>query len=239
MSSRVALVTGSARGLGLAVARALAARGDLVHVVHRTPTPAVAELEREFEGRAHAADVTDPAGVRALVEGVVERDGRLDVLVHAVGEYAPGPLEGYEHADLQRMFRSNVESAALLVDAARTHLRAARGNALLFGCSGNDQPRAWRETAVYAAAKTALLVLVRSWAVEEAPHGVRFNMVSPGHVPHEHAASDTTDPALWGRIPMGVPGAPSDVAEAALYLTGQGAGYVTGVNLAIAGGWML
>lgn len=239
MSTRVALVTGSARGLGLAVARALAERGDRVHVVHRTHTPAVQALEREFEGRVHAADLTRPDAARTLVGEVLEADGGLDTLVHAVGEYAPGPLEGYAAADVRRMFASNVESAFLLVEAAREALRAGRGSAVFFGCSGNDHPRAWSETAVYAAAKTALYVLVRSWARAEAPHSVRFNMVSPGHIPHEHAADDTTDPALWERIPMGVPGTPRDVAEAVRYLTSEAAGYVTGVNVEVAGGWML
>jgi 3-oxoacyl-[acyl-carrier protein] reductase len=159
--------------------------------------------------------------------------------VHAVGEYVTGPLEACSREDLRRMLASNVESAFVLMAAARSALRTAGGNVVLFGCSGNGHPRAWRETAAYAAAKTALLTLVRSWAVEEAPHGVRVNMVSPGHIPHAHAASDTNDPARWERIPMGVPGAPDDVAEAVAWLASPAARYVTGTNLEVAGGWML
>lgn len=235
----VALVLGSARGLGLAVARRLATDGASVHVVVRSSVQAAPQLEREFPGNVHRADALVPADVRELVAAVLERDGRLDTLVHAVGEYATGPLEGFALNDLRRMLASNVESAFIVLDTSRAALRASSGSALFFGCAGNGHAHAWREVAAYAASKTALLTLVRSWAVEEAHHGVRVNMISPGHVPHEHAAPDTNDPKLWQRIPMGVPGTPEDVAEAAAWLSSPSARYVTGVNLEVAGGWML
>jgi 3-oxoacyl-[acyl-carrier protein] reductase len=236
---RVALVLGSARGLGLAVARRLASDGAAVHVVYRSSAQAAPALEREFPDRVHQADALDPSGVQRLMGELLEQDGRLDTLVHAVGEYATGPLEGFQLAQLQRMFASNVESAFVVLGASRAALRASSGSAVFFGCAGNGHARAWRESAAYAAAKTALLTLVRSWAVEEASHGVRINMISPGHIPHEHAAPDTNDPKLWKRIPMGAPGTPEDVAAAAAWLASPAAGYVTGVNLEVAGGWML
>jgi 3-oxoacyl-[acyl-carrier protein] reductase len=136
------------------------------------------------------------------------------------------------------MLASNVESAFLGVGALRATLRERRGNAVLFGCSGLEGARARRSTAAYTAAKTALLVLTRSLAVEEAPYGVRFNMVSPGHVPHEHASDDTRDPERWSRIPFGRPGTPDEVARAVEWLTSPAASYVTGTNLDVAGGWM-
>ncbi|HVS19097.1 MAG TPA: SDR family oxidoreductase, partial [Planctomycetota bacterium] len=158
---------------------------------------------------------------------------------HAVGEYATGPLESQDTALARRMFASNVESSIAIHGAARAALRAAKGAAVFFGCSGNDHTRAWRDVALYAAAKTALLVVVRSLAVEEAPHGVRVNMVSPGHIPHEHASDETNDPELWARIPLGVPGEPRDVADAVAWLVSPAARYVTGTNLAVGGGWRL
>ena len=239
MSAPVSLVTGSARGLGLAVARALARRGDRVHVVWRSSRSLVPELEREFGSRVHRADLEDAAAARALVERVVERDGRLDHLVHAVGEYVSGPLEGARASELRRMLASNVETAFHLFDAARPRLRTARGDAVFFGCAGLDTLRARRETALYTAAKNALFVLARSWALEEAPHGVRVNLVSPGVVPHAHAAEDTLDSERIARIPLGRPGTPDDVASAVLFLASPAAAHVTGVDLAVAGGWLL
>src|SRR6185436_8456341 len=91
--AKVALVTGSARGLGLAVARHLAARGERVHVVWRSEGERARSLALEFGARAHRADLCVPADAARVVRAVLEQDGRLDHAIHAVGEYVSGPLE--------------------------------------------------------------------------------------------------------------------------------------------------
>ncbi len=235
----VSLVTGSARGLGRAVAEALLERADQVHVVWRSSEASRAELEQAFPGRVHRADLVQPAQVEALVAAVLARDGRLDTVVHAVGEYTSGSLESLGAARLERLFASNVHSAALLLGAVRSALRGSRGCFVGFGCAGLESLRARRETAGYTAAKTALLVLLRSAALEEAAHGVRVNLVSPGIVPHDGADPDTLDPERIARIPLGRAGRPQDVAAAVRWLSGEEASHVTGQNLEVAGGWML
>ncbi|MBI5361746.1 MAG: SDR family oxidoreductase, partial [Planctomycetes bacterium] len=196
-------------------------------------------LDDELAGRLHRADRLDPAAARGLVRGIEAADGRLDHLVHAVGEYVSGPLHASCPEDLRRMFASNVETAFHVFDAARPLLRAARGDAVFFGCAGLDTLRARRATALYTAAKSALFVLVRSWALEEAAHGVRVNLVSPGVVPHAHAAADTLDEGRIAGIPLGRAGTPEDVASAVEFLASPRAAHVTGVDLAVAGGWLL
>lgn len=239
----VALVTGSARGIGLAVARRLAGRGDVVHVVWRSSAEVVPLLEEEFGGRVHRADLESEGEGRRLVEEVLARDGRLDVVVHAVGAFAAGPLEGVDRRGLRRMLSSNVESALELVGAARPALRSAGGeggaSVVLFGCAGLAGLRPRREAAAYAAAKSALVVLARSLALEEAPYGVRVNVVSPGLVPHDGAHPSTSEPERAARVPLGRVGTPEDVAEAVAWLTSPEAAHVTGVDLPVAGGWML
>ena len=235
----VTLVTGSARGLGLAVARRLRERGDRVHVVWRTDGDRSAELRSDFRGRAHRADLTVAADARTLAGAVVAMDGRLDHVVHAVGEYVSGPLAETTAADMARMLASNVLSSFQLFEATRRALRYARGDAVFFGCSGLAGFRARRLTAAYAAAKSALLVLVRSWAKEEAPHGVRVNMISPGIVPHADAHPDTLEAARLEAIPLGRPGEPEDVAGGVAFLTSDAAAYTTGTELLVTGGWML
>src|SRR5687767_12168311 len=117
--AKVALVTGSARGLGLAVARHLCARGESVHVTWRSEGERAAALRAEFGARAHRADLLEERDAHALVEAVLARDGRLDPVVHAVGEYVSGPLAEASAADLRRMLASNAESAFHLFGAAR------------------------------------------------------------------------------------------------------------------------
>ena len=236
----VTLVTGGVRGLGLAVARRLAARGDRVHVAWRSSAERAEALEPEFGERLHRADLDRDDEASALVERVLALDGRLDHVVHAVGDYVSGPLEEQGAADLERMFASNTTSAFRMACAARSALRASgHGRLVFFGCAGLAGLRARHRTAVYAAAKSALVVLARSLAVEEASHGVTVNVVSPGVLPHDAAHPDTNDPALAARIPAGRVGEPADAAAAVAWICSREAAYVTGADLPVAGGWML
>ena len=235
----MALVTGSVRGLGLASARRLAADGGRVHVVWRSSADRARALEGEFPGRVHRADLERPEQVAALVDGVVAQDGRIDCAVHAVGDYVSGPLEDLAAGDLRHMLESNVLSALTFAAALRPHLRASGGRLVFFGCAGLAGLRGRRETAAYSAAKSALVVLARSLAVEEAPYGVTVNVVSPGLAPHDGAHPDTLDPERLERIPAGRGADPDEVARAVAWLCSAEAGYTTGTDLLVTGGWML
>ncbi|QDU67601.1 SDR family NAD(P)-dependent oxidoreductase [Engelhardtia mirabilis] len=239
MHQRVSLVTGAARGLGLAVARELAAGGDRVHLVWRTSSDRASQLEPEFAGRLHRADLLESAAAHAVVGQVLEAEGRLDRVVHAVGDFESGRLDQLEPETLRRLFESNVMSAWNLVAAGRQAIRASGGAWLFFGCAGLGGGRARTQAAGYAATKSALALLVRSMAKEEAPHGVRVNMLSPGIVPHDGAHADTLNPARQAAIPMGRTGRPEEIARAAAWLLSEDSGYATGQDLEVAGGWLL
>lgn len=234
---RVVWVVGGVRGLGLAIARAAQARGDRVYLTWRSSAERAAALEAEFPGRIAQLDAEDPDAVAAGAAELIARAGRLDAVVNAIGAYASQPLAATSARQAEQLWRSNVLTSLHLVEATRAALRASGGTWLFFGCAGLDGHRARRDCAAYAAAKSALLVLTRSLAVEEAPHGVRANMISPGIVPHDGAHPDTLDPAYHARVPLGRVGTPADIASAALHLID--AAHTTGVDLAVAGGWML
>ncbi|HUR28781.1 MAG TPA: SDR family oxidoreductase, partial [Planctomycetota bacterium] len=109
-----------------------------------------------------------------------------------------------------------------------------------FGAAGLAGSRARREAAAYMAAKSALVVLAKSLALEEAPNGVRVNVVSPGVVAHEHADPDTFAKLAAGKVPLAeIPGEPRDVAAAVAWLCSREARLVTGADLEVAGGFGL
>ena len=233
----VALVTGGIRGLGLATARLLAAQGQLVHITYHRSDGRAAKLEAEFPGRIHQADLEDQPQSEALVQAILERDGRLDSLVHAVGNYDTGQATGA--ALLTAMWRSNAMTAMHVAAAARGAIESSQGAMVFFGCAGLEGHGPRLDSAAYAAAKSALLVLVKSLAVELALSGARANMISPGLIPHDAAHEDAMSEELLAQIPMGRPGSPAEVAAAAAFLTSDQSSYTTGANLPVSGGWMI
>ena len=179
----------------------------------------------------------DAAG--ALVEGVLAAEGRLDAVVHAVGPYRTARLSETSVEDFRAMHDGNVVTALHMIEAARAPLRDSGGAWVFFGVAGMERWRAREVTSAYVSAKAALLVAVRALALEEAPHGVRANMVSPGFVPHAEAAPDTVADDLHRKIPIGRPARMSEVAGAVAWLLSDEGRHTVGQNLEIAGGWML
>ncbi len=235
----MALVTGGSQGIGRGVAVELLARGYDVHIAYHTAGSREATEELVGQGRAHQAELTDSAEAARVVDAVLAHSGRLDVLVHAVGPYLTRPLEETEAADFDAMLQGNLYTALHMIRAARAPIREAKGAYLFFGCAGLERWRAREVTTAYISAKAALLVAMRGLSLEEARHGVRANMISPGFVPHDDAAADTFSQELHEKIPLGRPAEMREVTEAAAFLVSPSATHIVGQNIEIAGGWML
>lgn len=235
-SPPVSVVIGASRGIGRACLRHFAGRGDRVHGVARGELGA-SGVHGVLGVRGHRADAMEEGELTAVLDSIVETEGRLDHVVLTVGDLRSGRLDSQGVEDLDLLYRSNLRSAQVLMGASRSHLRSAGGSAVFLGCAGLGGLAARREIAAYAAMKSALLVLVRSWAVEEARFGVRVNLVSPGLIPHPDAEPETLDPAAVRRIPMARPGKPEEVAAAVAWLCSSEASYTTGADLPVSGGW--
>ncbi len=241
-SGRSALVVGGSRGLGRAVALALAREGARVLATGRNPDT-LAELRaiakaRGFSLRTVRADAGNRERVRAVFRRAASTVGGPDLLVHAVGDYWEGPFSRLTGERWEALLRSNVTSAIYSMQAALPGMRKRRyGRILLFGVAGGDAPRAAHRAHAYRAAKVALLTLARSVAQEEAPNGITVNMILPGVIRSSPAAKSAA--SLPSQIPARRFGTPQEVARAALFLLAHDSGYITGSTLTLSGGFLL
>ncbi|HEY0661330.1 MAG TPA: pteridine reductase [Lysobacter sp.] len=240
--NRVALISGSARRIGAAIARTLHAAGyDVALHYHRSGdemNALVAELERVRSGSTLAlqADLGEFDRLPELVAHTVGRWGRLDALVNNASGFHPTPVGTTTPAQWDTLFASNARAPFFLAQAAAPHLAAARGAIVNLADIYGERPL--RQHTVYCMAKAALLMMTKSLALELGPT-VRVNAVSPGAILWPQDGDNTAaQDAMLGRTPLGRTGTPEEVAEAVRWLL-QDAGYCTGQVLHLDGGRLL
>lgn len=232
MSEPVILVTGAAGNLGRAVAARLAAGGAAVVALDRAAAPLEAMLATLPSLGRHMAlpgvDLGDAAACAGAVAQVMARHGRLDGVVHTVGGFAAAGAEEGGPDLFEGMFRLNALTTANLFAAAIGAMRpAGRGSLLAIGAMA--ALRAPAGLAAYAAAKSAVLRLVESFADELRPTGLRVNAILPGTIdtPQNREAMPDADPARWVT--------PAQLAEVAAFLISDAASGVTGALLPVTG----
>jgi 3-oxoacyl-[acyl-carrier protein] reductase len=241
--SGVALVTGSSRGLGSAIARRLALDGFAVAVnaLHEDAEAATVVEAIERAGAiaaAFAADVTDELHVSALVAAVADRLGPIDVLVvNATGPQPEAPLSEVRWEEHLAQLDFFVKSPVLLGRAVVPGMKARRWGRIV-QIDSEVVDRIPRGRSAYVTAKSAQIGLTRSWARELAEHGITVNSVAPGFVPverHEHVSAVIRH-AYLSSVPAGRMGAPEDIAHAVSFFASDAAGFVTGQRLVVDGG---
>ncbi|TKD51831.1 SDR family NAD(P)-dependent oxidoreductase [Sphingomonas baiyangensis] len=231
---RVALVTGAAGGIGSAVARALVAEGHAVALADRAAPDALAH-ELGNGAIALACDLGDPARVASLVDTVVARCGRIDLLVNVAGMMIFKPLTAHDAADWQALLAVNLVAPALLTGAAMRYM--ASGGAIVNVASVHAQ-RTSPIVGSYAASKAALVSLTRTTAIEGRDRGIRCNAILPGAIdtlmlresPNIKSGAEIVDPADIGT--------PEDIAALALFLASDAARFITGEAIVADGGRM-
>ncbi len=242
---RVALVTGSSRGLGRAMAEELAAGGYAVavhYVSSAGPAEEVVAGIRAAGGDAAAfgADVADAEACQKLVKDVTERFGRLDVLVNNAGITRDTLVLRMKDEDWRSVLDTNLSSAFYLARAAlRGMLRSGSGRVInvssIVGIRGNAGQ------ANYVAAKAGLIGLTKSLAREYAAKGVTVNAVAPGFIESDMTSklSPEVREAYLREIPAGRFGKPEDVAKVVAFLASEAAGYVNGQTVVVDGGMVM
>ncbi|HVC59928.1 MAG TPA: SDR family oxidoreductase [Acetobacteraceae bacterium] len=224
-ASRIALVTGGARGIGAAIAARLARDGFLSVVADVDPSGTAPR-----GGRYVQCDVSDAASVRSAIDSVRTVEGRLDALVCNAGINIRKPIAALSLAEWSRVIGTNLTSTFLLVRAAETLLRAAKGAVATIASSRARMSES--DTEAYAASKGGLVALTHALAISLGPD-VRVNCISPGWI---FTKGDPPRPEDHAFHPAGRVGTPEDVAALAAFLVGPESGFITGAEFVIDGG---
>ena len=250
LSNQVALVTGAGAGIGQAIAKTLAANGATVAVndISESGDATVREIAAAG-GKAEffRCDVADRAGVEGMVEAIVERHGKIDILVNNAGAGARPehrrPIHEFAHEEWLRLIDVDLNSIFYCCRAVSPGMVRQRSGSIINIASIVGLVPLRRQIG-YAAAKAGVINTSRAAALELGPFGVRVNAIAPGstltagtkELFYNSQNKDVAD-SLISHIPLGRPGDPQDIANAALFLAAWESSYITGTVIVVDGGW--
>ncbi|WP_426955109.1 SDR family NAD(P)-dependent oxidoreductase [Muricoccus radiodurans] len=240
LSGRRALVTGGSRGIGAAIARALARGGADVAITYSSSPDRAAAVVKEIEALGRRAvsiqaDSADPAAVQRSVQDAVKALGGLDILVNNAGIARLGPIESMSLEDLDALLHVNVRAVVLASGAAIPHL--PKGGRIITIASNVAERVPFPGLTAYSMTKSALTSLTRGLARDLGPRGINVTMVLPGPIdtemnPADGPLADTLRPML----PLGRYGTPEDIAAAVVFLAGPGGRQITGTGIVVDAG---
>ncbi|HMS36519.1 MAG TPA: 2-dehydro-3-deoxy-D-gluconate 5-dehydrogenase KduD [Arachnia sp.] len=246
LDGKVALVTGTSRGLGQAAALALAEAGAEVALLDRSePGETVARLEAL--GRAPLAQQLDfatatPGELEAAVQAVVDHFGRIDILVNNAGTIRRAPLLEHPSEDWDEVLAVNLDSVFHLSRAAATRF-VAQGSGKIINVASMLSFQGGILVPGYTASKHAVAGLTKSFAAELAARGVNANAIAPGYMATDNTAAIRADVererSILGRIPAGRWGTSADLQGAFVFLASSASDYVNGAIIPVDGGWLV
>ena len=240
LDGRVALVTGGGTGIGASISARLAAEGALVAIGQRT----VAEIEQAMAAGLGAAaglavDISTREGCRTLVADVVERFGRIDILVNnaaVTGPPAVGSFAEFDDDRLDLLIDVNLKAPFRCAREALPHMAAG---SVVINIASVAAYAAQVDAAAYVMSKAGLVGLTRALGFELAPRGIRVVHVSPGDIMTGPGPDVSADDQPWARrTPLGRRGRPEDVSAAVAWLCSSDASFITGSGVVVDGGWI-
>jgi 3-oxoacyl-[acyl-carrier protein] reductase len=239
---RVALIPGGARGIGRAIAQALAARGWDVALCYRKSAEDAAVAVNAVEASGGAAlalcaDVSHPDACAELFDQVLAWRGQIDALIHCAGPFHRVDVLAETPEGWRSMFANNLDSLFYLARLVAPGMTERQwGRIIGFSMANADRPMAQTQITAHYLAKVSVLGLVRSLAKALAPHHITANTISPGFI--DSGSVEMAELAVMAKtIPAGNVGSVDDVVAAALYLLSDEASYVNGANIHVSGAW--
>ncbi|MER5456149.1 SDR family oxidoreductase [Micromonospora sp. NPDC002389] len=246
LSGRLAVVTGARRGIGLAMAEALAAAGaDVIGVsasLEETGSEVADRVAAHGRGFVpYRADLSDRAAVRALGDWLVSYDRPVDILVNNAGTIRRAPAAEHSDADWDHVLEVDLSAPFVLArEVGRDMIRRGSGKIIFTASMLSFQGGV--TVPGYAAAKSGIAGLTRALANEWAPHGVNVNAIAPGYIGTDNTRALREQPernrAILERIPAGRWGSPDDLAGVTVFLASDAAAYVHGAVIPVDGGWL-
>jgi meso-butanediol dehydrogenase/(S,S)-butanediol dehydrogenase/diacetyl reductase len=248
LAGRIALITGTASGMGRAAAVLFAGEGATIigADVDAVANVETAELVRAAGGvmdPGAPVDLTDETDVRGWIDAAARRHGAVHILYANAGATRFAPLEAVTYAEWDFVLRHELDVVFLPTKHAWPHLRAAEGaSVILVGSTAGLRGSMTNPRVAHSVAKGGIVAMTRQLAAEGAPFGIRVNCVSPGLIQTPATDGDLLAPGSAMRtidrsIPLGRFGRPDEVARVALFLAGDDSSYMTGANLVVDGGW--
>ena len=244
LEGKTALVTGSSRGIGRAAALKLAALGAKVifHGAKESEKLRSAVAEAGDKAEYLTADFGNMDEVKKLADTLIKQGMVPDILVINASVQSYTGLGNFDSAEFLRMFRTNVESSCILLNALLPEMRKKNSGRVIFVGSINGIQPASR-LAVYGAGKAALMNIAKTAAMENAPYGITVNTIVPGVIETDRNAAALKDKEfadnLKAQIPMHRFGTSEECGELIAFLASDAASYITGAEIPIAGGWQL
>jgi len=245
MRDKVTIITGAAKGIGRGIARVFAAEGATLIVADidaDSGAATAAELSRMgVTAESVQVDVTSRDSCDAAVRSVLERHGRVDVLISNAGVYPLSLLDQMTEAEWDNVFAINVKGMFFMVTAVLPGMRQRACGRVVLTSSVTGPMTGYPGWAHYGATKAAMLGFMRSAAIEVARDGITINAVLPGNIMTEgveELGQEHID-AMAAAIPMGKLGDPQDIGKAMLFLASDDAGYITGQTIVVDGGQLL
>jgi len=244
LAEQVAIVTGAATGIGLAISSALLAQGCHVVMVDLDATAldgSLANIGRPDDTCAITGSVANPETIQKACDAAIARWGRLDILINNAGIFANFPSLDLTLQDWQRTMDVNLTGVFVCTQAVAKHM-VSTGKGVIINLSSIYGTVAAPKRAAYAATKAAVTMLTKVWAIEWAEQGIRVNAVAPGYVGTEGTVELQKQgkidiAAIAKRTPQGRIGEPEEIANSVLFLASSAASHITGQVLGVDGGW--